>query len=48
MNFRKNENFKLTMQPGKWILFMRKCIIVQLYRFIIIGFKILKMDLKKH
>jgi hypothetical protein len=48
MNFRENKNFKLTMQPNKWTLFTRTCIIIQLYRFIIIAFKILKMDLKKH
>ena len=48
MNFTKNKNFKLTMQPNKLTLFKRQNIIIQLCRFIVIGFKILKMDLKKH
>ena len=46
MNFSKNKDFKLTMQPSKLTIFKRQNIIIQLFRLVAIGFKILKMAFK--
>lgn len=46
MNFSKNDNFKLTMQPSKFTIFKRQNPVIQLCRLFVIGFKILRMAFK--
>lgn len=46
MTFMKNDDFKLTMQPGKFTIFKRQNVVIQFFRLLVIGFKILKMAFK--
>lgn len=48
LNFAKNDNFKLTMMPGKFAKAMRTCKIWQLFRFIVINVKMLIVVSKSH
>ena len=48
INFNKNEQFKLTMVPGKTAKKMRTCIIYQFFRFLIINLKMLTVVNKSH
>ncbi len=47
VNF-KNEQFNLTMIPGKFARFMRTCKIWQFIRFIVINIKMLIVVSKSH
>ena len=48
VNFGKNDNFNLTMIPGKFAKFMRTCVIYQFIRFIAINIKMLVVVSKSH
>jgi len=48
LNFAKNDNFNLTMIPGKFARFMRTCKIWQLVRFMVINIKMLIVVSKSH
>lgn len=48
LNFAKNDNFKLTMIPGKFARAMRTCKIWQLFRFAVINIKMLVVVSKSH
>ena len=48
LNFAKNEQFNLTMLPGKVATAMRTCKIWQLIRFIVINIKMLIVVSKSH
>jgi len=48
VNFAKNEQFKLTMIPGKFAKAMRTCLIFQAIRFTIINLKMLVVVSKSH
>ncbi len=48
VNFGKNDNFNLTMIPGKFAKFMRTCVIYQFIRFIAINIKMLVVVGKSH
>jgi hypothetical protein len=47
INFQK-EQFNTTMIPGKWARFLRRCIIWQFIRFIVINLKMLVVVSKSH
>ena len=47
-NFGKNDNFNLTMIPGKFAKAMRTCLIWQGFRFAIINLKMLVVVSKSH
>lgn len=40
--------FKHAMKPGRWVLFWRTCFIYQLYRFLWINLRMLRMIFKSH
>jgi hypothetical protein len=48
LNFGKNEQFNLTMIPGKFAKGMRTCKIWQLFRFAVINVKMLIVVAKSH
>jgi len=48
LNFGKNEQFNLTMMPGKFATAMRTCKIWQLFRFVVINIKMLIVVGKSH
>jgi hypothetical protein len=48
INFQKNDQFTLTMIPGKFARAMRTCVIWQLIRFIIINIKMIIVVRKSH
>jgi len=48
VNFGKNENFQLTMIPGKFAKKMRTCLIWQFIRFLAINLKMLVVVSKSH
>jgi len=48
LNFQKNDQFTLTMMPGKFAKAMRTCVIWQLIRFIIINIKMIIVVRKSH
>ena len=48
VNFGKNEQFNLTMIPGKFARAMRTCKIWQLFRFMVINIKMLIVVSKSH
>jgi hypothetical protein len=48
LNFAKNDNFNLTMIPGKFAKAMRTCLIFQAFRFIAINIKMLVVVSKSH
>jgi ABC-type transport system involved in cytochrome c biogenesis permease subunit len=48
LNFAKNEDFALTMIPGKFAKAMRTCKIWQLFRFAVINVKMLIVVSKSH
>ena len=48
LNFAKNENFNLTMLPGKFAIAMRTCKIWQFFRFMVINIKMLIVVSKSH
>ncbi|SFV66010.1 hypothetical protein MNB_SV-13-590 [hydrothermal vent metagenome] len=48
LNFGKNEQFNLTMIPGKFARKMRTCVIWQLFRFAVINVKMLIVVGKSH
>ncbi len=48
VNFGKNDNFNLTMIPGKFARSMRTCVIYQFIRFIAINIKMLVVVSKSH
>ena len=48
LNFAKNEDFNLTMIPGKFAKGMRTCKIWQLFRFVVINIKMLVVVSKSH
>ena len=48
VNFGKNDNFNLTMIPGKFAKAMRTCVIWQAVRFVIINLKMLVVVSKSH
>jgi len=47
-NFALNDNFNLTMIPGKFARKMRTCVIWQFFRFLIINIKMLIVVSKSH
>lgn len=48
LNFAKNDEFNLTMLPGKFAKAMRTCKIWQLFRFMVINIKMLIVVSKSH
>jgi len=48
VNFAKNDQFNLTMIPGKFARGMRTCKIWQLFRFAVINVKMLIVVSKSH
>jgi hypothetical protein len=48
VNFAKNDNFNLTMIPGKFAKAMRTCVIWQFIRFLAINIKMLIVVSKSH
>lgn len=48
LNFAKNNEFNLTMIPGKFARGMRTCKIWQLFRFVVINIKMLIVVSKSH
>ena len=48
LNFAKNNEFQLTMIPGKFARAMRTCKIWQLFRFAVINVKMLIVVSKSH
>ena len=48
LNFSKNENFNLTMIPGKFARKMRTFIVWQFFRFLVINIKMLIVVSKSH
>jgi hypothetical protein len=48
LNFAKNDDFNLTMIPGKFAKAMRTCKIWQLFRFMVINVKMLVVVAKSH
>jgi len=48
INFAKNEQFNLTMIPGKFAKAMRTCLIFQFIRFLAINLKMLVVVSKSH
>ncbi|MFK5975875.1 MAG: hypothetical protein QM493_05155 [Sulfurovum sp.] len=48
VNFGKNDNFNLTMIPGKFAKGMRTCKIFQIFRFMVINIKMLIVVRKSH
>jgi len=48
LNFAKNEQFNLTMMPGKFAKAMRTCLIFQFIRFLAINLKMLVVVSKSH
>lgn len=48
LNFAKNDDFNLTMIPGKFARGMRTCKIWQLFRFMVINVKMLIVVSKSH
>ncbi len=48
LNFAKNDEFNLTMIPGKFARGMRTCKIWQLFRFVVINIKMLIVVSKSH
>lgn len=47
INF-QNEQFNLTMIPGKFAKFMRTCLIWQFIRFVVLDIKMLIVVMKAH
>lgn len=47
INF-QNEQFSLTMIPGKFAKFMRTCLIWQFIRFVVLDIKMLIVVMKAH
>jgi len=48
LNFQKQPQFTNTMIPDRFVRFMRKCVIWQFIRFIIINIKMLIVVSKSH
>jgi len=48
VNFGKQDNFTLTMIPGKFAKGLRTCILFQLFRFAVINVKMLIVVAKSH
>lgn len=48
LNFAKNDEFNLTMLPGKFATAMRTCKIWQIFRFMVINVKMLIVVSKSH
>lgn len=48
LNFSNNDQFKLTMLPGKFAKSMRTCKIWQFFRFLVINIKMLIVVSKSH
>jgi len=48
LNFSKNNQFNLTMLPGKFAKAMRTCKIWQFFRFMVINIKMLIVVRKSH
>jgi len=48
INFQKNDQFTLTMMPGKFAKAMRTCVIWQFIRFLVINIKMIIVVSKSH
>ena len=48
INFGKNEQFNLTMLPGKFAQGMRTCKIWQFFRFVVLNIKMIIVVSKSH
>jgi len=48
LNFTKNDQFTLTMMPGKFAMALRTCLIFQAYRFMVINIKMLIVVSRSH
>ncbi len=48
INFGKNDNFNLTMIPGKFATGLRTCKLFQIIRFMVINIKMLIVERKSH
>jgi hypothetical protein len=48
INFQKNDQFTLTMIPGRFARAMRTCVIWQFIRFLVINIKMIVVVRKSH
>jgi hypothetical protein len=47
-SFRENSHFNTTMQPGSFVKFARNNFFIQLYKFVMLNLKIIRLIIKGH
>jgi len=48
INFAKHEQYRLTMLPARFAIWLRTCVLYQAFRFMVINIKMLMIIRKSH